>query len=208
MACTRLSDYFRHVMKQQDFTIFNYVDDLMRIGPVSTVHKAYSFLLNLLQKLGFPISNSKLEPPSTRGNCVGVIVDTIACTVAVPDKKLTETLGKCNSAYKKNYLNKRELQSIIGSLMFTAKCVKPISFFVNMLLEGFRKANNENQIPVTDSIRRDLNWFNTFLPKFNGTAKYVHTDLDNAETLAIDVCLQGVGGSGKITSMQPPFPQG
>ena len=102
MACTRLSDYFRHVMKQQDFTIFNYVDDLMGIGPVSTVYKAYSFLLNLLEKLGFPISSSKLESPSTRGNCLGVIVDTIACTVAVPDKILVETLGKCNSAYKKN----------------------------------------------------------------------------------------------------------
>ena len=101
MACRQLSDYFRHVMKQQDFTIFNYVDDLMGIGPVSTVHEAYSFVLNLLEKLGFPISSSKLESPSTRGNCLGVIVDTITCTVAVPDKKCTETLGKCNSAYKK-----------------------------------------------------------------------------------------------------------
>ena len=155
MACRRLSDYFRYVMKQQDFTIFNYVDDLMGIGTVSTVHKVYSFLLNLLEKLGFPISSSKLESPSTRGNRLGVIVHTITCTctVAVPDKKLTEVLGKCNSAYKKKYLT-RELQSIIGSLMFTEKCVKPTRFFVNRLLEGLGKANNENRIPVTDSIRR------------------------------------------------------
>ena len=165
-------------MKQQNCTIFNYVDDLMGIGPVSTVHTAYSFLLNLLEKLGFPISTSKLESPSTKGNCLGVIIDTIASTLSVPDKKLKEILGKCNSAYNKENLTKRELQSIIGSLMFIAKCVKPTRFFVNRLLESLRKANNNKRIPVTESIKRDLNWFNTFLPRFNGIAKYVHTGVN------------------------------
>ena len=54
----------------------------------------------------------------------------------------------------------------------------------------------------------DLNWFNTFLPKFNGTAKYVHTDLDEAETLAMDACLQGVREFGKIISMRLPSHKG
>ena len=179
-------------MGQQNFTIFNYVDDLMGIGPVSTVHTAYSFLLNLLEKLGFPISISKLESPSTKGNCLGVIADTIASTFSVTDKKLTGILDKCNSAYNKENLTKRELQSITGSFMFIAKCVKPTRFFVNRLLEGLRKANNDKRIPVTESIRRDLNWFNTFLLKFNGTAKYVHTNVNKIETLAKDACLQGV----------------
>ena len=58
-------------MRQKNFTIFNYVDDLMGIGPLSSVHNAYTFLLKLLEKLGFPISTSKLEPPNTTGNCLG-----------------------------------------------------------------------------------------------------------------------------------------
>ena len=48
MACTHLSDYFRHNIIQKAFTSFKYVDDLMGSGPLSTVHTAYTFLLNLI----------------------------------------------------------------------------------------------------------------------------------------------------------------
>ena len=206
MACTRLSDYFRHIMRQENFTIFNYVDDLMGIGPLSTVHNAYTFLLDLLEKLGFPISTSKLEPPSTTGNCLGVIVNTVTSTLSVPTKKLAEILNKCNCVHSQKYLTKRELQSIIGSLMFIAKCVKPTRFFVNRLLEALRKATNGKYIPVTESIKRDLNWFKNFLPKFNGTAKYIHNDVTQVETLAIDACLQGVGGVWQNRIYTAPLP--
>ena len=45
MACTRLTDFFRYIMRQQGYTIFNYIDDLVGIGPLSTVGEAYKYLL-------------------------------------------------------------------------------------------------------------------------------------------------------------------
>ena len=45
MACTRLTDFFRYIMRLQGYTIFNYIDDLIGIDPLSTVGKAYKYLL-------------------------------------------------------------------------------------------------------------------------------------------------------------------
>ena len=74
----------------------------MNICPFSKVHY-YSFCLNLLHKLAFPISKTKLEPSSTRGNCFAVVVDTLKTTVLVPDKKLKNILDNWDSAhYKKS----------------------------------------------------------------------------------------------------------
>ena len=120
-------------MRQHGFNIFNYVDDLVGIGPLSTVENACKFLLELLESLRFPISGSKLEPPSTRYNCLGVIVDTETATLSVPEGNLLEVIDKCRNAGEKASISKQQLQSIIGSLIFVVKCVKPTRYFVNRL---------------------------------------------------------------------------
>ena len=122
-------------MRQQGYTIFNCIDDLVGIGPLSTVKKAYKYLMELLETLGFPISDSKLAPPSSRCNCLGVIVDTQNATLSVPQGKLCEIMDKCNNALGKAKVSKQQLQSIIGSLMFVAKCVRSTRYFVNRLLD-------------------------------------------------------------------------
>ena len=179
----------------------------LRIGPLSTVGKAYKFLLELLDNLRFPISGSKLEPPTTRCNCLGVIVDTETATLSVPQGKLAEVIDKCKNALNKASISKQQLQSIIGSLMFVAKCVKPTRYFVNRLLNALREAMNKN-IKVSEDMKRDLKWFMTFLPRFNGTATYKHPIIEQSQTLAIDACLTGVGGSGKTKCTQLLFPIG
>ena len=205
MACTRLTDFFRYIMRQHGFTIYNYIDDLVGIGPLSTVDRAYKFLLELLENLRFPISGSKLEPPSTRCTCLGVIVDTESATLSVPEDKLSEVINKCRNAMDKVTISKQQLQSIIGSLMFVAKCVKPTRYFVNRLLSALREANNKT-IKVNEDMKRDLKWFMTFLPRFNGTATYKHPIIEQSHTLAIDACLTGVGGVWKNKVYTAPIP--
>ena len=78
-------------------------------------------------------------------------------------------------------------------LMFIAKCVKPTKFFVNRLLEALREAST-NFITVNDTISRDLKWFLKFLPSFNDTATYKYQNTVQTHMLAIDACLEGVGG--------------
>ena len=64
----------------------------MGIGPESTVFDSFNYLLQLLEKLGFPISTSKLISLQTECNCLGIMVNTVKKTLAVPSQKLAEIL--------------------------------------------------------------------------------------------------------------------
>ena len=46
-------------MHKCNYVVYNYMDDIMGIGPESTVFDSLYYLLQLLQNLGFPISTSK-----------------------------------------------------------------------------------------------------------------------------------------------------
>ena len=195
-ACTRLSDLFRFLMRKRNYVVYNYVDDIMGIGPESTVFDSFNYLLQLLEDLGFPISTSKLVSPQTECNCLGIMINTVNKTLAVPAQKLAETLQKCKDIVTSETISKKQLQSVIGSLMFIYKCVKPSRFFVNRLLDALRSANG-NKVHVGDTIKRDLAWFIEFLPLFNGVTNYDHATIEFNETLAIDACLNRVGGVWK-----------
>ena len=192
MTYTGLTNFFRYLMSQQGYTIFNYIYDLVGIDPLSSVEKAYKFFLELLEKLGFQISGSKLEPLSRKCNSLGVIIDTKNTTLSVPQGKLLEIVDKCRNALDNTSITKQQLQSIIGSLMFVAKCVKPSRYFVNRLLDALREATGKI-IPLNENMKNDLHWFLTFLPCFNGTVTYKHQTIEQVQTLAIDVCLKGWG---------------
>ena len=77
------------------------------------------------------------------GNCLGVIMGAVQATLSVPNKKSQEHLDNCASAVYNFLGKKKELQSVIGCLMFIAKCIKPTRFYVNRPLED----NNKKLIP-------------------------------------------------------------
>ena len=168
----------------------------MGIGPESTAFDSFNYLLQLLENLGFSISTSKLISPQTECNLLGIMVNTVKKTLAVPSQKLAEILQKCQDTVKSMTISKKQLQSVIGSLMFIYKCVKPSHFFVNRFLDALRSVNG-TKVQVKDTMKRDLAWFIEFLPLFNGVTTYDHATIECNETLSIDACLNRVGGFEK-----------
>ena len=73
--------------------------------------------------------------------------------------------------------NQRDLQSLIGFLLYIHKYVRPARLFVNRIL----------------AIPRDVAWFNALLPAYNDRVyfeKHFHPPVGN---LYVDVSLNGVG---------------
>ena len=66
--------------------LYNYIDDLVYIGLPDEIHKAYNYLLNLLQQLGLDISQEKLVPPTTTLICLGIKVDVVHKIISIPKK--------------------------------------------------------------------------------------------------------------------------
>ena len=84
-----------------------------------------------MTELGLDISVEKNIPRSTQCICLGVLVDTVQCTVSVPQEKLEEIKRVCQNWAQKSYCTKNQLQSLLGSLLYVSKCVKQsrLSFF-------------------------------------------------------------------------------
>ena len=60
------------------------------------------------------------------------------------------------------------------------------------MLDLLRTSHNDRVITLTNEFKRDLAWFEKFLPHYNGVNLYDHKPIH--ETLELDACLTGLGG--------------
>ena len=185
-----LSDAVRYVMRQKGFCVIDYIDDYVGIGFPDVVHASFDALFQLMGDLGFTISDKKLVSPCTQVVCLGILINTENGTVSNPPDKLfcdtvRQWLGKTSCT-------KRQLQSILGMLLYVHKCVKPASAFFNRMLALLRSGHAAQKITLTPEFKRDLKWFDKFLPLYNGVSLYDHRPIDH--TLELDACLTGLGG--------------
>ena len=193
MGMTRLTDFFRFLMTQKGYHIYSYVDDMIGCAEESNADSQCDFLLSLLERLGFPISPKKLVRPTKVCNCLGIVIDTTNRTLSVSEEKQQEIIKKCNDLQNQSFITKRQLQSILGSIMFVHKCVRSCRYFTNRLLQALREADS-NIITVTKDMKRDIAWFQAFMPTYNGLTTYDHRNPPAYETIEIDACLEGIGG--------------
>ena len=103
----------------------------------------FNSMATLLQNLNIPISKSKLTAPTTKINCLGIEVDSVKATLSIPTEKLHEILQKCIKFKNQKQFSRRQLQSVIGKLMFVHKVIKPARVFVNRLLEKLRSMKDK-----------------------------------------------------------------
>ena len=188
----RISDAVRFLMRQAGFCIIDYIDDYIGIGVASVTQRSFDHLLTLMKHLGLSVSQSKLVSPSTKVVCLGVLIDTVAGTVAIPAEKLRQINDTVKEWLEKRTCTKRQLQSILGLLLYVHKCVKPARVFLNRMLDLLRSSQNAQKITLTSDFRRDVRWFAKFLPTYNGVNFYDHRSVDHV--IDLDACLTGLGG--------------
>ena len=92
----------------------------------------------------------------------------------------------------KDVTSRRQLQSIVGLLLYVHKCVKPEHIFSNRMLELLRNSHGCQKILLTPDFKRDLRWFAKFLPMYNGISMYHCKKVDT--TLELDSCMTGFWG--------------
>ena len=178
-------------MSKFGFQVTNYIDDIIGHSVSSKANESFQTPYKLLSDLGFEISAKKIVTPSTKVTCLGVEINTVHFTVSITPDKVQEITKTCYAWTSKNTCSKRELQSLLGKRLYISKCVKSSRFFLNRMLELLRTNNKNSTIILTDDFHRDLNWFCKFVPRFNGTAFFVHKQV-NYE-IELDACLQGLG---------------
>ena len=203
----RCTDAIRYIMSQHGFhNLHNYIDDLIYTGLPSEIHASYAFLKHILAQLGLDISMKKLVPPSTIVTCLGIQIDTVKRTLSIPEGKLQEITNLCKNWVSKTYCSKKDLQSLLGSLLYITKCVAPARAFLNRMLLLLRQNTHVSKILLTQDFFHDLAWFNTFLQLYNVVTFYDQVP-SNIE-VHLDACLTGLGGHFGNMIYTLPIPLG
>ena len=186
-----LSDAICFIMAQKGFAVTNYIADIIGHSVVSKSRASFETLRALLLELGFDISEKKVVQPPTKVTCLGVDIDTIEFTVSITPDKVKEILAEYESWVDRDECTKKQLQSLLGKLLYVTKCVRISRPFLNRMLDRLRAADKLTKIHLNMDFKRDLNWFRKFLPRFNGKAFISHKPI--SEEIELDASLQGLG---------------
>ena len=187
--CQRTTDVLRHVMASRDVRVYNYIDDVICVHKRQKADAEFETLFSLFEFLGIPINPSKVVPPSKSLTCMGINVNLETKQLTIPQEKLLEILDMCRMYANKKFITKKQLQSLLGKLLYLHRCVPPARIFVNRLLNTLRKAST--RIIMDSKMKKDIAWFESFLIQFNGKVMFQHGRLE--VPVFVDASLSGMG---------------
>ena len=82
---------------------------------------------------------------------MGILVDVKNNILKIPDEKFAEIRSICAKWAKKTTATKRQLQSLLGKLLYIHSCFRPSRPFVNRMLALLRNSHNDRNIYLTDT---------------------------------------------------------
>ncbi|VDI40411.1 Hypothetical predicted protein [Mytilus galloprovincialis] len=170
--CQRVTNAVSFILDAHyDLQIVNYLDDLAGCDVQEKAFDAYAILGEVLDNCGLEESVEKAAPPSTSMVFLGILFDTVSCTLSITKDRLEEILYLVKSWLQKERCSLRDLQSLLGKLHFVSSCVRPGRLFVSRLLVWLRTFGGQNITKrVPKYIKLDLVWWSKFLDIYNGVS--------------------------------------
>ena len=89
------------------------------------------------------------------------------------------------------WFNIHDLRSLFGKLLFVAQCRPPAFLFTNRMLETLHACPLQGSIPLSPEFRKDLAWFQQYLPCTNGVF-LIHEGSRIPIPLFVDACTSDV----------------
>ena len=170
LMCQRLTDAIRLIFTSDGFNVVNYLDDFGGCDTLDKAWLAYEKLKELLRDCGIEESVEKACPPDTRMIFLGITLDTVKLTLEIPRPKVKEVLLLLEKWLIKQFVRRKEVESLIGKLTFLSTCVRPGKVFVSRLLNFLRGLPKSGQVHVCPEVHKDIIWWKTYLPFFNGVS--------------------------------------
>jgi hypothetical protein len=138
-----------------------------------------------------------------------VILDlSVAGGTAVNESRLKEMLSVVVEWDNKQLASKREVQSLVETLNFAGSFVKPGRICISRSLNWLRSIYSvEGKVLVPEFVKKDIKWWKTFLPLFNGISMMMRKKWSKPDGIfTSDACLSGCGGMLKERLFHVEFP--
>ena len=175
----RFSTFLEWHVKQESESkqLIHYLDDFC--GCSNNRDKAENSLkktLSCFEALGVPVSDEKVEGPSTNIKFLGLEVDTVEMVVRLPKDKLKDLRESIDwfMEKKQKKVTLCQLQSLIGKLNFACRAISPGRAFCRRLIDATMGVKKPfHSIRVTKSMIDDLCVWQSFLMRHNGVTMMV-----------------------------------
>ena len=132
--CQCVTDVLRHIMKSKNVQLYNYIDDVICVHKRQNASSEFELRYSLFEFLGIPMNPKKVVPPTRVLTCMGIVIDVDAGQLSIPQEKCLEILDLCHHCRSHHFITKKQLQGLLGKLLYLHRWVIPARMFVNRLL--------------------------------------------------------------------------
>ena len=189
--------------------VVHYLDDFLICAPdKATCSKWMHIFMSIFQDIGVPIATDKTVGPTSKLTYLGIEIDSLTQCIRLPEGKFLSLLTLLGQWEGKKKCTKRELLSLVGSLSFAAKVVKPGRIVLRRLIDLSASVGKlSHHISLNSEARRDIQWWLDFLPSWNGVS-FFQEDLISTEALMLftDASNLGMGGVFENRWFVSPWP--
>lgn len=179
--------------------LIHYLDDYLIIGPPDHISCSAHLrtFLDVCERLGIPVATDKVEGPTTSLTFLGLELDTVTQELRLPTHKLADLMEELHGWLNRKTTTKRCLLSLIGKLAFAAKAVPAGRLFIRRLITLSTKVRElHHRIHLNKEARADIQWWQSFLPSWNGTAFFIDPNSVNARQMELYTDASGTHGCG------------
>ena len=150
--------------------VIHYLDDFFVCAKsFDECKESMAVIQSAFDELGVPLAPEKIIGPSSSLTYLGIEIDSVAQVIRLPDEKLNNLKEVLEAWLSRDSCSKRQLLSLIGSLSFAAKVVKPGRMFLRRLINLSTKVSQLHQVVHLDSeAKADIQWWAEFLSSWNG----------------------------------------
>ena len=191
----KISQSVRRMMIGRGFhSVFVYLYDWLIIADTQAeCQRALNTLLTLLRQLGFSISYSKMEHPTTRLTFLGISIDSAVMTLSLPTDKFKELHEILATFSTKRHASQKRLQSLAGKLNWASQVIRGGRSFLRHILDSIGPLRySRHQIKLEKPFFEDLSWWRQYLETFMG--RPIRADIyRQTVTVESDSCGSGMG---------------
>ena len=151
-------------------TVTHYLDDYFFVASTEVLSQAnLESAIHLCEYLGVPLAVTKMVGPSTLVTYLGIQIDSASLTISLPENKLIKLVNLLAAWDAKLTCTKWDLLSLVGSLSFACKVVKPGCTFLRCLIDlSTTQSELQGILLLDEEARADIKWWRDFIRYWNG----------------------------------------
>ena len=167
-----VADFFTWVLYCEGVEfLMHYLDDFLLLGPPNTdvALRSLERTMYMFGTMGVPIATHKTEGPSTNLVFLGIMIDTAAYQLSLPQEKVQRLQELLVTWVGRRSCTRKELESLLGHLSHAATVIRPGRVFLRHLFSLLSVTSNPNYFIRLNAVAKaDLQWWQCLLRHWNG----------------------------------------